>query len=36
MTDQILDILIFPMLAIPHQCMDFVVRDQIVVAIKGR
>jgi hypothetical protein len=28
-----LDILIFPMLAIPHQRMDFVVRDQIVGAI---
>ena len=33
LTDQILDILVFPMLALSHQRMDFVVRDQIVVAI---
>ena len=32
LTDQILDVLIFPMLAIPHQRMDFIVRDQIIVA----
>ena len=33
LTQQILDVLVFPMLATPHQRVDFVIRDQIVVTI---